>query len=57
MALTNHKGLNAPEETPPGDEAGVATRQSGQDDNNARPSPMLEQYLEINSANTDRLLF
>jgi DNA mismatch repair protein MutS len=44
MALTQPIGLNEPEPPPPGD-------------GNGRPSPMLEQYIEIKAANPDCLLF
>ncbi len=53
MALTNPAGLNEPDETLP---AGGA-RPLGNGDNNARLSPMLEQYIEIKTANPDSLLF
>ena len=53
MALTNPKGLNEPEETPP---KGGAQR-AGNGDSNVRLSPMLEQYIEIKTANPDSLLF
>ena len=44
MALTHPIGLSEPEPPPPGD-------------GNGRPSPMLEQYIEIKAANPDCLLF
>jgi DNA mismatch repair protein MutS len=44
MALTQPIGLSEPEPPPPGD-------------GNGRPSPMLEQYIEIKAANPDGLLF
>jgi DNA mismatch repair protein MutS len=44
MALTQPIGLSEPEPPPPGD-------------GNGRPSPMLEQYIEIKAANPDCLLF
>jgi DNA mismatch repair protein MutS len=44
MALTQPVGLNEPEPSPSGD-------------GNGRPSPMLEQYIEIKAANPDCLLF
>ena len=47
MALVNPIGLSEPE-TPEG-----GTQPSG----DARPSPMLEQYIEIKAANPDCLLF
>ena len=45
MALTHPIGLSEPDAPPP----------SG--DGNGRPSPMLEQYIEIKAANPDCLLF
>src|SRR4029077_19088539 len=44
MALTHPIGMSEPEPPPPGD-------------GNGRPSPMLEQYIEIKAANPDCLLF
>ena len=44
MALTQPIGLSEPEPPQPGD-------------GNGRPSPMLEQYIEIKAANPDCLLF
>jgi DNA mismatch repair protein MutS len=44
MALTQPIGLSEPEPPPAGD-------------GNGRPSPMLEQYIEIKAANPDCLLF
>ena len=44
MALTHPIGLSEPEPPPQGD-------------GNGRPSPMLEQYIEIKTANPDCLLF
>src|SRR5450755_3576263 len=44
MALTQPIGLSEPEPPPPGD-------------GNGRPSPMLEQYIEIKAANPDCLPF
>ena len=44
MALTQPIGMSEPEPPPPGD-------------GNGRPSPMLEQYIEIKAANPDCLLF
>jgi DNA mismatch repair protein MutS len=44
MALTHPIGLSEPEPPPAGD-------------GNGRPSPMLEQYIEIKAANPDCLLF
>jgi DNA mismatch repair protein MutS len=44
MALTQPIGLNEPEPPPAGE-------------GNGRPSPMLEQYIEIKAANPDCLLF
>jgi DNA mismatch repair protein MutS len=43
MALVNPIGLSEPEPPP-------------QADGNGRPSPMLEQYIEITAANPDCLL-
>src|SRR6185437_13438998 len=44
MALTHPIGMSEPEPPPQGDGSG-------------RPSPMLEQYIEIKAANPDCLLF
>src|SRR6185437_10683738 len=44
MALTHPTGMSEPEPPPQGDGSG-------------RPSPMLEQYIEIKAANPDCLLF
>jgi DNA mismatch repair protein MutS len=55
MALTHPAGLNEPEPQPQGDGNGrpspVADGEAG------RVSPMLEQYIEIKTANPDCLLF
>ncbi len=57
MALTNPAGLNELDETLPKDEAAGGGRPPGSGDNNARLSPMLEQYIKIKTANPDSLLF
>lgn len=49
MALTHPIGLSEPETPPEGAPAAA--------DVNARPSPMLEQYIEIKANNPDSLLF
>jgi DNA mismatch repair protein MutS len=55
MALTQPIGLNEPEPPPSGDgNGGVGPAAAGEA---GRPSPMLEQYIEIKAANPDCLLF
>ncbi len=63
MALTNPAGLNEPDETPPKDgarpspnrDAGRVTRKA--DAEGGRVTPMMEQYIEIKTANPESLLF
>ena len=54
MALTHPIGLNEPEPPP---ENGGPTPAHEAKDGNGKLSPMLEQYIEIKTANPDSLLF
>ncbi len=67
MALTNPKGLDEPDGTPPKGEAGDGARPAPRDDASrvtpkadaeaGRITPMMAQYIEIKTANPDCLLF